>query len=39
VFDIDLMTVPEAQIPKGRALMTVVDGKPAYRDTRWRPAR
>jgi len=39
VFDIDLMTVPEAQIPKGRALMTVVDGKPAYRDTRWPPAR
>ena len=25
-FDIDLMTVPEAEIPKGRAVLTVVDG-------------
>lgn len=29
-FDIDLMTVPEAQIPKGRAVLTVVDGVVAY---------
>ncbi|AQR60801.1 amidohydrolase [Brevundimonas sp. LM2] len=26
-FDIDLMTVPEAEIPKGRAVLTVVDGR------------
>mgnify|MGYP006206617331 CR=1 FL=1 len=25
-FDIDLMTVPEAEIPKGKAVLTVVDG-------------
>ncbi len=29
-FDIDLMTVPEADIPKGRAVLTVVDGVVAY---------
>jgi predicted amidohydrolase YtcJ len=39
VFDIDLMRAPEAQIPKGRALLTVVDGKPAHRDATWWPAR
>ena len=31
VFDIDLMTVPVAQIPRGRALMTIVDGEVVYR--------
>ncbi len=30
-FDIDLMTVAEADIPKGRAVLTVVDGQVAYR--------
>jgi len=30
-FDIDLMTVPAADIPKGRALLTVVDGEVIYR--------
>jgi predicted amidohydrolase YtcJ len=30
-FDIDLMTVPEADIPGGRAVLTVVDGEVAYR--------
>jgi predicted amidohydrolase YtcJ len=39
VFDIDLMRAPEAQIPKGRALLTAVDGKPAHRDATWWPAR
>lgn len=31
VFDIDLMAVPVAQIPRGRALMTIVDGEVVYR--------
>ena len=30
-FDIDLMTVPEADIPKGQAVLTVVDGAVVYR--------
>ncbi|MBX9616797.1 MAG: amidohydrolase [Caulobacteraceae bacterium] len=30
-FNIDLMTVPAADIPKGRAVLTVVDGEVAYR--------
>ena len=30
-FDIDLMTVPEADIPGGRAVLTVVDGEVVYR--------
>ena len=30
-FDIDLMTVPEAEIPKGHAVLTIVDGKVVYR--------
>ena len=29
-FNIDLMTVPEADIPKGRAVLTIVDGVVAY---------
>ena len=29
-FDIDLMTVPAADIPKGHAVLTVVDGKVVY---------
>ena len=29
-FDIDLMTVPEADIPRGKAVLTVVDGVVAY---------
>lgn len=29
-FDIDLMTVPTAQIPHGHAVLTVVDGKVVY---------
>ncbi|NEX94565.1 amidohydrolase [Caulobacter sp. 17J65-9] len=35
VFDVDLMTVPEAAIPKAKALMTVVDGKTAFRAPGW----
>jgi predicted amidohydrolase YtcJ len=30
-FNIDLMTVPEADIPNGRAVLTVVDGEVVYR--------
>ena len=30
-FDIDLMTVPAADIPKGRAVLTVVDGRIIHR--------
>jgi hypothetical protein len=30
-FDVDLMTVPEADIPKGRAVLTVVDGRVVHR--------
>jgi len=30
-FNIDLMTVPAADIPKGHAVLTVVDGTPVYR--------
>ena len=30
-FDVDLMTVPEAEIPGGRAVLTVVDGEVVYR--------
>ena len=30
-FDIDLMTVPEAEIPHGHAVLTVVDGVVVYR--------
>lgn len=30
-FDIDLMTVPAADIPKGRAVLTVVDGRIVHR--------
>ena len=30
-FDIDLMTVPAADIPKGHAVLTVVDGEVVYR--------
>ena len=30
-FDIDLMTVPAADIPKGHAVLTIVDGKVVYR--------
>ena len=30
-FNIDLMTVPEAEIPGGRAVLTVVDGEVVYR--------
>ena len=29
-FDIDLMTVPEAEIPKGHAVLTIVDGKVVF---------
>ncbi len=29
-FDIDLMTVPEAEIPKGHAVLTVVDGRVVF---------
>ena len=29
-FDIDLMTVPEADIPRGHATLTVVDGRVVY---------
>jgi predicted amidohydrolase YtcJ len=30
-FSVDLMTAPEAQIPKGHAVLTVVDGQVVYR--------
>ena len=30
-FDVDLMTAPVADIPKGHAVLTVVGGKVAYR--------
>ncbi len=30
-FSVDLMTAPEAEIPKGRAVLTVVDGRVVYR--------
>ena len=30
-FSVDLMTAPEAEIPKGRAVLTVVDGKVVHR--------
>lgn len=29
-FNIDLMTIPEAEIPKGHAVLTIVDGKVVY---------
>ena len=29
-FDIDLMTVPESEIPKGHAVLTIVDGKVVF---------
>lgn len=35
VFSADLMSVPEAQILKARALMTVLDGKVAWRAKDW----
>ena len=31
-FNIDLMTVPEAQIPKGHAVLTMVDGQVVFTD-------
>lgn len=30
-FSVDLMTAPEAEIPKGHAVLTIVDGKVVYR--------
>ena len=30
-FDVDLMTAPEADILKGKAQLTIVDGKVVYR--------
>ncbi|MBU6373527.1 MAG: amidohydrolase [Alphaproteobacteria bacterium] len=35
IFSVDLMTAPLADIPKGRALATIVDGKIAYRADGW----
>ena len=35
VFSVDLMTAPLADIPKGRALMTVVDGGIVFRADGW----
>jgi predicted amidohydrolase YtcJ len=35
VFSVDLMTAPVAEIPKGRALMTVVDGRVEHRAAGW----
>lgn len=35
VFSADLMTIPEAQILKARPLMTVLDGKVAWRAKEW----
>jgi predicted amidohydrolase YtcJ len=36
-FSVDLMTAPEAQIPKGYAVLTVVDGKVSTASPRARP--
>jgi predicted amidohydrolase YtcJ len=35
VFSVDLITAPVADIPKGRALMTVVDGRVEHRAQGW----
>ncbi len=35
VFSVDLMTAPVDDIPKGRALMTIVDGRAAWRAEGW----
>lgn len=35
VFSVDLMTAPLADIPKGRALLTVIDGRTAWRAPGW----
>lgn len=35
VFSVDLMTAPVEAIPKGRALMTMIDGKIAWRADGW----
>lgn len=35
VFSVDLMTAPLADIPKGRALLTVVDGRVEHRAPGW----
>ncbi|MDX2233143.1 MAG: amidohydrolase [Hyphomonadaceae bacterium] len=35
VFSVDLMTAPVADIPKGRALMTMIDGAVAWRAADW----
>jgi len=34
-FDVDLMAVPEAEIPQGRALLTIVDGRIVFEAERW----
>jgi len=35
VFSVNLMTAPEAEIPKAHALLTIVGGKTAYRREGW----
>ena len=35
IFSVDLMTAPVEDIPNGRALMTIIDGRPAWRVTGW----
>ncbi len=35
VFSVDLMTAPVEDIPKGRALLTVIDGRTAWRAGDW----
>jgi predicted amidohydrolase YtcJ len=35
VFNVDLMTAPAAEIPKGRALLTMIDGAVAWRAEGW----
>jgi hypothetical protein len=35
IFSVDLMTAPVEDIPKGRALMTVIDGRVAWRADGW----
>jgi predicted amidohydrolase YtcJ len=35
IFSVDLMRAPSADIPKGRALATIVDGRIAYRAKDW----
>ena len=35
VFSVNLITAPAADIPRGRALMTVIDGRVEHRAAGW----